>query len=300
MIRRFKKFTLIGMCLLVISTTAPVRSHAGIVTDAWYTLFSPPGSPWFPGLTRGYYTANYYPRAGYYSAYRAYRPIGYSPYGFRPYTYRPSQAFYAPCAPCGVIGGSCGVSSCASNCAVNYSPQTANIEPTPQKNGDVPKTYLKNDNPEQGSEPPSPESEDSNFQQKQNENGFGPTRESETEKSEEVQFGEFQKPIQVETRKVPVEAETPKSVIQQRKPAPPQLPEQDDDKNNSTGKSGSETEESRIAPLNLDHKLVGHSLPSRTRLVIRSRFVNPVVVRTKVGPSSNWTLPFQETKLARN
>ncbi|MCH7988355.1 MAG: hypothetical protein IID46_04295, partial [Planctomycetes bacterium] len=258
MIRRIKKFTLMGLCLLVVLTAAPVPSQAGIVTDAWYALFSPPGSPWFPGLTRGYYTANYYPGAGNYSGYRAYRPFGYSPF-----TYRSSQAFYAPCTPCGVIGGPCGVGNCASNCAVNYAPQTARIEPTPQKNGDLPKTYSKDDNSESGTEAPSPESEDSNFEQKQNEKGFGPTRKSETENSEEVQFGEFQKPIQVEARKVPAESESSKSVIQLRKPAPPQLPEEDDDKDSPTGKSGSETEESHIAPLNRDHKLVGHSLPNR-------------------------------------
>ena len=292
MIRRIKKLTLIGLCLLVVLTTAPVPSQAGIVTDAWYALFSPPGSPWFPGLTGGYHTANYYPGTGNYSAYR--------PFGYSPFIYRTSQSFYAPCSPCGMIGGLCGVGNCATNCAVNYAPQTARLEPTPQKNGDVPKTYLEDENPESGSEPPSSESGDSDFERKQKEKGFGSTRESETEISEEVRLGEFLKPIQREVKKVPAESETPESVIQLRKPAPPEQPEEDDDKNSPTGNTGSETEESHIAPLNLDHKLVGHSHPKRTRLVIRSRFENPVVVRTKISPDRDWTLPLQETKLARN
>ena len=296
MFRCIKKFTLMGLCLLVVLTAAPVPSQAGIVTDAWYALFGPPGSPWFPGLTRGYHTANYYPGTGYSYAYPAYRPFGYSPF-----TYRRSQAFYAPCSPCGVIAGTCGVSNCASNCAVYYSPRVSRLEPTPQENSDVPKTYLDNENPESGSEPPSPESEDSDFEQKQNEKGLGSTRESETGTSADVNPGDFLKPIQkVEAKKVPVEAETPESVIQQKKPAPATQPEEDDDKNSPTGKSGSEKKESQVRPLNLDHKLVGRSLPKRTRLVIRSRFENPVIVRTKVAPGRDWTLTPQGTKLAKN
>ena len=284
MIRRIKKFTLMGLCLLVVFTAAPVPSQAGIVADAWYALFGPPGSPWFPGLTGGYHTANYYPGAGYSYASPAYRPFGNSPI-----TYRPTQAYYAPCSPCGV-----------SRCAVYYAPQAARLEPMPQKNSDVPKTYREDKNSESGSEPPSPESEDSNFGPKQKEQGFGPTRELETGTSGGVNIGDFQKPIQMKAKKVPAESETPKSVIQKKKPAPATQPEEDDDKSSPSGKSDSETKESRARPLNLDHKLVGHSLPKRTRLVIRSRFENPVIVRTKVGPSRDWTLTLQGTKLAKN
>lgn len=301
MIQRIQKFTLMGLCLLVVLTAAPGPSQAGIVTDAWYALFSPPGSPWFPGLTRGYYTTNYYPGAGYSYRYAAYRPYGYSayrPFGYSPYTYRSSQVFYAPCSPCGVIA--CGISNCASNCAVNYAPQTARIEPKPQKNGDIPKTYLKNENSEPGSEPPSPENEDSDFEKKQKEKGFGPTRESETETSEEVRLGEFHKPIKIEVKKVPVEAEIPKSAIQERKPAPAELPEENDDKNSPTGNTDSEKKESHVEPLNLDHIFVGSSSPKRTRLVVRSRFENPVIVRTKVSPGRDWTLTLQGPKLAKN
>ena len=163
----------------------------------------------------------------------------------------------------------------------------------------MPKTYLKNETPETGSKPPSPESEDSNFEQKQKEQEFGPTRESEIGTPAGVNFGEFQKPIKVEVKKVPAEAETPKSVIRPRQPAPSTPPEEDDGKSSPSGKSGSETQESQVEPLNLDHKFVGSSRPKRTRLVIRSRFENPVVVRTKIRPHKTWTLPLQETKLAK-
>jgi hypothetical protein len=293
MIHRIKKITLMGLCLIVVLTAAPVPSQAGIVTDAWYALFGPPGSPWFPGLTEGYRTANYYPSAGYSRGYPAYRPFGYSPF-----TYRPLQAFYAPCSPCGAIGGTCAVSNFASNCAVNYSPQVARIEPTPQQNGDVPETYLPNQNPGSGSKPPSPENEDSNFKKKGQ--GFGPTRKSETETSEGVNSSDFQEPFLREVQKVPAEAEAPKSAIQKKMPAPSSQPEEVDGKSSPSEESKSKTEESQVEPLNLDHKFVGSSLPKRTRLVIRSRFENFVVVRSKVGPSRNWTLPLQETKLAKN
>ncbi|MCH7686470.1 MAG: hypothetical protein IH899_07290, partial [Planctomycetes bacterium] len=136
----------------------------------------------------------------------------------------------------------------------------------------------------------------------QKKKGFGPTRKSKTGRSAEQQLGDFlkPKPFQVEVKKVPAEAKTPDGVIRQRKPAPFTQPEEDGDKSPPGEKSDSETEESQARPLNLDHKFVGSSRPKRTRLVIRSRFENAVIVRSKVGPVRDWTLTLQGTKLANN
>lgn len=272
--RRILKTLIVACSLLAVYAAEPKPASAGIVSDAWWALFGPPGTPWFGGGAYGYgaygaYGAYYGGYPGYYRAYSNYpggyfrRPACPSP------CYTPCNPCYTPCNPCAPCGSS-------GPCAVGDS------------SGGAPRTFK--DGERSGKKPPLPMG-DSNFENREDSKGFGPTREKvKKQDNKKPGAGDGGKPpapgktgadgfpktsatsVVRETLK-PADGTTHGCVVRRRKPAPAKPP--------------LETER-RIDRLELDGRITWKPVVRRTRLIINAKRSSPNIARTTVDPNARW------------
>lgn len=257
----------------------PRIANAGIVADAWWALFGPPGTPYF-GYSSGY--AGYYGpstyTAGYYGGYTTYYG-GYDSSG----SCCPQRSYYVPsCSPCNSCNP-CGCNPCSSCSPCSGGPCAVK--------GSGQQTFRK---PSTDIQPPVPGKEDSPFESREGEKKFEKTR-PETKEGDApppagVSLGN-PAPIpgsgensNVESREVlkpvgdPPEKKGP--IIKPTKPAPAKAPVED--------KKTEEKMATKIDRVNYDRKITWQTATERTRLVIRPVIKSEKIARTTLSPNTGW------------
>lgn len=265
--------TLIVACgLLAVCAAEPKPASAGVVSDVWWALFGPPGTPWFGGPRSGY---------GYYGGgYTAYYGGGY--YGG--YSCRPA------CNPCCQPCDPCACNPCASPCS-----PCGSGGPCAVPGGGGPQTFKNGEYRDQ--KPPVP-MKDSEFEKREGSKKFGPTRKEVKEKEKADPKTDNNKPPEPgKAKKGPFSGTDETAVIRQslkpavqgpiirtQKPAPPKPP--------------METER-KIERLDLDGKVTWKPVVRRTRLIINSTLRSPNIARTTIDPNSRWQPVPGSTRIVR-
>ena len=283
-----RRIGLTVFCTLAILGGTGISAEAGLIPWAYNAIFGT--GPYYGGAAYGPTYANYgyapmastwsanYVSYGYSPAvsYASYAPLGYGAAACCPTTCCPS-----PCAPCGIA---CGPGGCpGGNCGITYdaAPAAGTITPQPDGAAGPPPTYLEQQ--PMGTNPATPPTD----------NGFR-RRDAQQEQQEDV-FGQDQAGGAFGSNS---SGRTdaflgPESIIEQRKPAPSDLPAEE-----ASGPS-IQGENLKLVPLGLDDKITWRTPPQRTRLAVEANYATPVVARTKLNPNSDWTPVSSETRLAK-
>lgn len=297
MLRRTVTTGLALFAFTALTVGAPAKSEAQLIPSLWNSIFGP---SWY---YTGYYGTGYYGPS--------YTTVGYSPTVYSA-SYLDTTSFYAPsystsfyaglgsaccaptccpqtaCSPCGVggcspcVGGNCPGGVCGANyggCDAGLDAQSGSngrLQPTPDGNRNIPRTYDPAATNPMGTTNPPPAGTTSPFGDR--DEGFRPRNEPApmTDPSRTESY-RFESP----------EAET---IPQRTNSADGEQPE---DATRETG------DELRLPPIDLDDKVTWRTVPERTRLNVRSTFKAPTVARAKVDPNRNWKPVSAGTKLVK-
>jgi len=305
-------------CFLTVGVAHPRPSHAGFFPDVYWALFGPPGTPYFAGY-RGYYgggpfNTGFAPRPRAING-RAYRVTYYSTPGFRTSTSyygggfstqpggcaRPTRTFFvpaSPCQPCPVVCDPCAVGG------------SSHIRPAPgtspgTSNGNGPRTFRKPESDSNGTgssdgtKPPIPDKDDSEFKSRDDTKKFKPTRDEKKQKdespfklpgSDDGNGGDSgfsgNKGNRTQRKALKPNLKDNDSsgpIIRKNKPAPPKPPVEDDNDGKSDEPSGP-----KIDLPNLDAKITWKPTIRRTRQIIRPVITRRQLTRSTVDPNAGW------------
>ncbi|MBW3539935.1 MAG: hypothetical protein KY476_06675 [Planctomycetes bacterium] len=263
------------------------ESHAGFC-HLWNCLFGP--HQHYAGYSPGFSTS-FYIGPSYYGA--RYAPA-YSPGCCAPVqTYRPVSYYSAPvcnpCGPCAAPCSPCGPAGCPTGgCAVGYAPTNGRPQPTPDRAGGAPRTYVE-DEPRNGQQPQG--TDEGWDKREQDPDGFGGDRSGTNGETRES------------FKKVPSiidEDNKPVSPPANEAPAGEKADDTDGSKaNEADSEGGTQTEQPELPRFNFDEKLTWQSTAKRSRLVIEARFTTPVVARRRVDPNTDWLPAAVDTRIVR-